>query len=193
MADNSSTVTITLPSSPAVGDIIQVNGVGSGGWTIALNSSPYQQSIITANIGGSPWAWTAGTLSGGQYDAIELQYIGGSTFSVLNNEGSIAVTQASGYVNEGGLIWTPVWSWSSVYTWPDANTFCSGMGLRLPTEAEMNALYNSGALNGQGWWRSYTWSSTYAGGGNYYNVHLSDNYVNAFNGSTFSLFVTCVR
>jgi hypothetical protein len=38
MADNAAQVTITLPVSPALGDLVQVSGVGAGGWKIAQNS-----------------------------------------------------------------------------------------------------------------------------------------------------------
>jgi hypothetical protein len=38
LADNAAQVTITLPASPALGDLVQVSGVGSGGWKIAQNS-----------------------------------------------------------------------------------------------------------------------------------------------------------
>lgn len=38
LADSASTVTVTLPTQPAVGDILRVNGIGSGGWSIAQNA-----------------------------------------------------------------------------------------------------------------------------------------------------------
>ena len=129
MADNVSQVTVTLPASPAVGDIVQVTGIGAGGWMIAQNAG---QSIITKNLpGGIGALWTArdsvrnwvgvasssdgtklvasvyggqiytstpnttigtaGSISGGQYDAIELQCIGSNTFTVLSNEGYLTV------------------------------------------------------------------------------------------------------
>ncbi len=49
MADGVSKVTITLPDSTSlnVGDIVQVSGMGSGGWKIAQNAA---QSIITENL-----------------------------------------------------------------------------------------------------------------------------------------------
>ncbi len=49
MADNVSQVTITLPATPAVGDIVQVSGIGAGGWKIAQNAG---QSIITKDLPG---------------------------------------------------------------------------------------------------------------------------------------------
>ena len=57
MADNVSQVTVTLPASPAVGDIVQVTGIGAGGWMIAQNAG---QSIITKDLpGGIGALWTA--------------------------------------------------------------------------------------------------------------------------------------
>ena len=57
MANNASQVSITLPTSPAVGDVVQVSGVGSGGWKIAQNAG---QSVITKDVVGNIGAvWTA--------------------------------------------------------------------------------------------------------------------------------------
>jgi hypothetical protein len=44
MADNAAQVTITLPAQPAVGDLVEVSGPGSGGWKIAQNAG---QQIYT--------------------------------------------------------------------------------------------------------------------------------------------------
>lgn len=38
VAANAAEVTITLPATPAVGDIVRVSGAGAGGWKIAQNS-----------------------------------------------------------------------------------------------------------------------------------------------------------
>jgi hypothetical protein len=48
--NNAGPVTITLPDAPAVGDIVQVTGVGSGGWKMAQNAG---QSVITMNLPGT--------------------------------------------------------------------------------------------------------------------------------------------
>jgi photosystem II stability/assembly factor-like uncharacterized protein len=47
VADNASQVTITLPPAPAIGDLVEVTGVGAGGWKIAPSGS---QSIITKTL-----------------------------------------------------------------------------------------------------------------------------------------------
>jgi hypothetical protein len=56
LANNAATVTITLPSSPAVGEVVRVAGMGVGGWKIAQNDG---QVILTRPIGGvAGLAWT---------------------------------------------------------------------------------------------------------------------------------------
>ncbi len=206
MADNAAPVTITLPASPAVGDVFQVNGVGAGGWTIATNPT---QWIETQYISASP---LVGTISGLQYESITLQYIGNNIFAVLNYVGTnptTLVTLPAGYVSEGGLTWSPIsgtqYSQDPAFGNP-ANTYCTtstinGLtGWRLPTSAELRALYGSistsvavyDAVYGQGWAVGQTWTSTpYSAGTHYYvdllhgaNYQLSD---------TTLLYVTCVR
>jgi hypothetical protein len=57
LADNAaSQVAITLPAAPAVGDIVQVSGLGACGWKAAQNAG---QSIMTGNVMGNIGAvWT---------------------------------------------------------------------------------------------------------------------------------------
>jgi hypothetical protein len=47
VANNPARVTITLPVSPVIGDVIQVTGAGAGGWMLAQNAN---QSIIVKGI-----------------------------------------------------------------------------------------------------------------------------------------------
>lgn len=47
IANNEALVTVTLPSSCAVGKVIHVAGKGAGGWTIAQNAG---QSIVYGNV-----------------------------------------------------------------------------------------------------------------------------------------------
>ena len=56
IANSGSLITLTLPATAAVGDIIRVTGKGSGGWTIAQNAGQFIQfgSIATTTgVGGS--------------------------------------------------------------------------------------------------------------------------------------------
>jgi len=87
--DGASMVTITLSESLNVGDIIQVNGRGAGGWTIKGRND--RQVIVAQDILNIPDAPTATKIVGQQYDAIELQYVGDNTFSVLNFAGNLEV------------------------------------------------------------------------------------------------------
>jgi len=55
-ANSGAQVVITLPSDVAVGDVVRVSGVGTGGWKIAQNAG---QSISATDIPsaiGVPWS-----------------------------------------------------------------------------------------------------------------------------------------
>ena len=52
---SSTQLTITLPASPNVGDVVRVSGVGAGGWKIAQNGSQY---IFTPILAGMVWTPT---------------------------------------------------------------------------------------------------------------------------------------
>jgi len=65
---------------------------------------------------------------------------------------------------------------------PESNARMMGMingvtGWRQPTQTELSALYASGAMNGQGWTLTVTWSSTPHGVGSHENVSLSNGQV----------------
>jgi hypothetical protein len=180
-------------------DIIQVSGIGAGGWAISQAAG---QTIIIDGKTGIAGA-NAAVIRGSQYAAIELQYIGGGAFTVLNYTGNVGVLLPSGYVYEGGLTWMPVSA--TTYTQPNAATLCAGtLGMingvtdwRLPTTSELSTLYstypnNSSVLTGQGWTLINAWSSTPYSAGSHYAVGL----INGGVGSTFdtsTLYVTCVR
>jgi hypothetical protein len=205
LASNAAPVTISLPAAPNVGDVIQVNGIGAGGWTIAQN---FGQKIITQDIVNIAGASTTGTISGAQYDAIELQYIAPNTFSVLSYAGNLnfVVTSGGGWVEQGGLTWMPVTA--TTYTPPNAAIFCSGTfngqgGWRMPTLTELSALYTaypdtSGVGAGDstllylGWTLGYTWSSTPDSASGHYYVNLNRGNVGPFS-DAFNGYVTCVR
>jgi hypothetical protein len=68
IADNSSLVTLTLPSTAAQGTMLRVCGNGSGGWTIAQNAS---QNIKFGSV--TTTTGTGGSLSSSnRYDNVEL-------------------------------------------------------------------------------------------------------------------------
>lgn len=88
--NNAGLVTGTLPATAAIGDEIEICGVGAGGWAIAQNAS---QTIVfnattatTAGVGGS-------VASTDRYDTIRLRCIvANTTFLVLWAKGTLTVT-----------------------------------------------------------------------------------------------------
>lgn len=64
-----------------------------------------------------------------------------------------------------------------------ANTYCTTTtingqtGWRMPTTAELSALYTSGAMYGQGWTVDVTWSSTQHGAWGHEHVYLGNGHV----------------
>jgi uncharacterized RDD family membrane protein YckC len=95
-------------------------------------------------------------------------------------------------ISQGGLAWMQISN--SRKTWADANAYCTNIaiGWRLPTKDELNILYASRAMNGQGWTLSGTWSSTPSGNGSHYNVDLNVGDVYGIN-DTNKDYVTCVH
>lgn len=89
IANNAGLVTLTLPSTAAVGDIVRVTGKGAGGWRMAQNAG---QSI---NFGSLTTTTGAGGRldSNNDYDSVELVCITADTvFNVLSSQGVISVT-----------------------------------------------------------------------------------------------------
>lgn len=68
IANNGSLVTVTLPDTAAVGDVVRVAGYGAGGWKVAQNASEiihFGPVDTTTGVGGS-------LASTNRYDAVEL-------------------------------------------------------------------------------------------------------------------------
>jgi hypothetical protein len=63
LARNAALVTITLPASPAIGNVIRVAGAGAGGWKIAQNSGQAIVGLSAATVL-SGVSWTERTNSG---------------------------------------------------------------------------------------------------------------------------------
>jgi hypothetical protein len=89
IANNAGLVTLTLPSTAAIGDTIIVQGKGAGGWRIAQNAGQ------TINFGASPTTTGAGGYleSTNQFDSVELLCITTDTdWAVLTGaQGSLTV------------------------------------------------------------------------------------------------------
>ncbi|HKX40849.1 MAG TPA: hypothetical protein VJO99_06810 [Burkholderiaceae bacterium] len=89
-------VTVTLPASPAVGDIVHLSGAGLGGWTIAQNAG---QTIYTTNLGDMAGAnWTPQGPSG-TWTAIASSADGRKLVATISN-GQIYTS------TDGGISWT---------------------------------------------------------------------------------------
>ena len=88
IANNSSLVTVTLPSTCAVGKTIRVAGKGAGLWKIAQNAG---QQIIFGNK--NTTSGTSGYVAAiYQYDSVELLCITADTvFTVVNAVGDLDV------------------------------------------------------------------------------------------------------
>lgn len=90
IANNASLVTLTLPSTAAIGDSIRLLGKGAGGWKIAqLATQQIIFGILSCTVG------TGGSLSSlKQNDAIDLRCItaGSATiWEVTDSSGNITV------------------------------------------------------------------------------------------------------
>jgi len=95
IANNGSLVTITLPASATVGDIIRIVGSGAGGWRLAQNAS--QEIKWTAGgVDGTneTTVGTGGRLdSADRYDCVEIQCIAtNNVWVVTTAKGNITLT-----------------------------------------------------------------------------------------------------
>ncbi len=89
IANNAGLVTLTLPSTAAVGDVVRVSGKGAGGWRIAQNSGQtiyFGTSTTTTGAGGR-------LDSSHRRDGIELLCVtANNDWNVLSAQGNITVT-----------------------------------------------------------------------------------------------------
>jgi hypothetical protein len=86
--NNVALVTLTLPTTAAVGDVVAVVGKGAGGWKVAQNASQVINFVDLATTTG-----TGGSLASTQrYDCVELVCIvANTTWVVRSSEGNITV------------------------------------------------------------------------------------------------------
>jgi hypothetical protein len=89
IANNGSLVTITMPSTAAIGDRISVVGKGTGGWRIAQNAGQtihFGSSNTTTGVGGR-------LDSTNRYDVVHIVCTTANTdFVVIGSQGNIMVT-----------------------------------------------------------------------------------------------------
>lgn len=94
ITNNAALVTVTLPSTAAVGDIVEITGLGAGGWKLAQNAS--QEVKWTAGGADGTNETTAGTggylASTDRYDCVKVQCIGtNNTWVVKESKGVITL------------------------------------------------------------------------------------------------------
>lgn len=85
--DGATLVTFTLPATAAIGDWIEINGKGSGGWTLIEGSG---QSI---HFGNQTTTVTSGSLSStNQWDCVRLRCITANTvWTVVSAVGNLTI------------------------------------------------------------------------------------------------------
>jgi len=96
LANNAAQVTLTLPASAAIGDMVQVTGAGTGGWKIAQNAG---QSIRTQNLPGANGALWNPHEAARAWDAVASSWDG--TQLVAAVDAGLIYTS-----NNSGLTWT---------------------------------------------------------------------------------------
>lgn len=88
ITNNAGVVTVTLPTTAAVGSIIEVAGLGAGGWAIAQSAGQqihFGNTNTTSGAGGS-------LASTNRYDAVKLLCtVANNEFNVLSSIGNITI------------------------------------------------------------------------------------------------------
>lgn len=88
IANNASLVTVTLPTTAALGDVVRVIGKGAGGWKVAQNASEiihFGNQNTTTGTGGS-------LASTNRYDVVELVCtVADTEWTVVSSIGNLTV------------------------------------------------------------------------------------------------------
>ncbi|MCC2962464.1 hypothetical protein LK540_18715 [Massilia sp. IC2-278] len=116
--------------------------------------------------------------------------------SVRQNGQCVAPATTAGFVTRGEIVWMPA---SFVLDWAKADAFCKNTtiqgktGWKLPTQADLAALIESGQLTGQGWTTGDAWTADAgAGAGTHVTLNLGSSAPTA-GGSDVKAYVTCMR
>jgi hypothetical protein len=139
IANNASPVTITLPASPNVGDIVRVSGIGAGGWKIAQNDgqSILLCSAVAMNVGVT---WTAHGAST-NWHSVASSADGTRMVTTLGGGGQIYTSADS------GMTWTPhgpSTNWSSVASSADGSKLVAVVfGGQIYTSTDSGATWSA--------------------------------------------------
>jgi hypothetical protein len=144
LADSASSVTVTLPANPAVGDVVIVSGVGTGGWTIAQNAG---QRIYT---GFQDAAWSGLASQPFQGNGIAVSGNG----QVLALGGFFTDVQVS---VDGGVTWTDeagsgsnIWNLLGM-SYDGTHILATGNGNGVAMSADTGATWQATTLPSANW------------------------------------------
>ena len=138
IVNNAAQVTITLPTSPNVGDVVRVSGVGTGGWKIAQNSNQFilVGNVAALNVGTS---WTSHGPST-NWDCLASSADG--TKLVAGVAGGQLYTSA-----DSGTTWTPHGpsaNWGGVASSADGTKLVAGIvGGQIYTSADSGTTWTT--------------------------------------------------
>jgi hypothetical protein len=84
-ADSASLVTITLPPSPTVGDVVRVSGAGTGGFSIVTSSGQNIDPVDATVMGSATINWTTSVSAGTHYwNPVAINYAGDRAYAAAN-------------------------------------------------------------------------------------------------------------
>jgi len=136
---NSQVVTVTLPASPNIADIVRISGAGAGGWQIAQNTN---QSVLGNFSSLAKSSWLLTSASSQDWDGIASSSDGGKLIASVSVGG---ISVGGIYVSvDSGETWTETNStagnWRSVA--------CSSDGSKLFAARASGGIYTNSAT---GW------------------------------------------
>lgn len=146
MANSEMQIAVTLPATPALGDVVRVSGVGKGGWKVVQNAG---QSIRTNSIlSGIGVAWTAHE-SIRKWSAIASSADGTKLVAVVNDwHGGLGYYGGYLYTStDAGGTWTPheqPKSWTAVASSADgARLLAAPYGGQLSTSTDSGVTWTA--------------------------------------------------
>ncbi|MEA4930421.1 MAG: tail fiber domain-containing protein [Anaerolineaceae bacterium] len=101
IANSPTELTVTLPATSAVGSVIGVTGLGTGGFKVAAASG--DNILIEGNDTG-----VTGYLTGGKYDTVYLMTtVANTTWQVVDYTGTLADNNSNTYGNSTVMVYPP--------------------------------------------------------------------------------------